>query len=56
MKNRKIRLPEELKYTNRIKWGFDSANDQPKKITNGAHPSHVVVELYNFYDYSFSLN
>jgi hypothetical protein len=58
MKQKKLLLPEELKYVNRLKWGYESPDESPKKIfleqngnTNGRE-----IEVYNFYDFSFSEN
>jgi len=58
MKQRKLALPEELKYENRMKWGYESPDERPKRLPlrqfGDTRPK--MVEVYNFYDYSFSAN
>ncbi|MBC5993003.1 hypothetical protein [Pontibacter cellulosilyticus] len=58
MKQKKLQLPEELKYENRLKWGYESPDERPKKMRLKQHGNTVETELevYNFYDYSFSEN
>jgi hypothetical protein len=58
MKQKKLLLPEELKYVNRLKWGYESPDESPKKMQFKQHDDSVETELevYNFYDYSFSKN
>jgi hypothetical protein len=58
MKQKKLLLPEELKYENRLKWGYESPDESPKKMFFKQHGKTVETELevYNFYDYSFSEN
>ena len=58
MKQRKIELPEELKYVNRLKWGYESPDESPKRVIFRQFGSKRAkeVEVYNFYDYSFSEN
>ncbi|MCC9165946.1 hypothetical protein [Pontibacter harenae] len=56
MKNNKIELPDELKYENRLKWGYESPDERPKKIPfrEYGNKKAKIVEVYNFYGYSFS--
>lgn len=58
MKQRKLDLPEELKYKNRMKWGYESPDERPKHVLLRQYgaPKPKMVEVYNFYDYSFSEN
>ncbi len=58
MKNRKIELPDELKYENRMKWGYESPDESPKRLMLNQHGDRhpKEVEVYNFYDYSFTEN
>lgn len=58
MKNRKIELPDELKYENRLKWGYESPDESPKRLLLRQHGDKRPreVEVYNFYDYSFGEN
>lgn len=56
MKQRKLELPEELKYKNRLKWGYESPDETPKYVYFRQHGDKKPkqLEVYNFYDYSFS--
>ncbi len=56
MKQRKLELPEELKYKNRLKWGYDSPDESPKHILFNQFDDKKPreLEVYNFYGYSFS--
>jgi hypothetical protein len=58
MKNHKIELPDELKYENRLKWGYESPDESPKRLLLSQYgdKSPKEVEVYNFYDYSFGEN
>ncbi|GAA4433262.1 hypothetical protein GCM10023188_22480 [Pontibacter saemangeumensis] len=58
MRQRKLELPEELKFENRLKWGYESPDESPKQVQLNQHGEQQpkVVEVYNFYDYSFSSN
>ncbi|MHA6246679.1 hypothetical protein ACXYMU_01995 [Pontibacter sp. CAU 1760] len=58
MRQRKLELPEELKFENRLKWGYESPDESPKQVQLMQHGEQgpKVVEVYNFYDYSFSSN
>lgn len=58
MKNHKIELPDELKYENRMKWGYESPDESPKRLLLRQHGDNgpKEVEVYNFYDYSFGEN
>ncbi len=58
MKQRKLELPDELKFENRMKWGYESPDERPKFVFLRQHgeAKPKVVEVYNFYDYSFSDN
>ena len=58
MKQKKLQLPEELKYENRLKWGYESPDESPKRLSYKQYGDKVEQELevYNFYDYSFSEN
>ena len=58
MKQKKLQLPEELKYANRLRWGYESPDESPKKMRYRQYGDRVEKELevYNFYDYSFSEN
>lgn len=58
MKQRKLELPAELKYENRLKWGYESPDEQPKYVLLRQYGDKKPkeVELYNFYGYSFSEN
>ncbi|WP_439881405.1 hypothetical protein ACSX1A_20025 [Pontibacter sp. MBLB2868] len=58
MKQKKLLLPEELKYSNRLRWGYESPDEHPKKMYLKQYGDKVEKELevYNFYDYSFSGN
>ncbi|MDX5421625.1 MAG: hypothetical protein LPK07_02740 [Hymenobacteraceae bacterium] len=58
MKQRKLELPEELKYENRMKWGYESPDETPKQLRFRQFGDRTpkLVEVYNFYDYSFSAN
>ncbi|GAB3827679.1 hypothetical protein [Pontibacter rugosus] len=58
MKQRKLELPEELKFENRMKWGYESPDESPKKILLRQYGVKKAkpVEVYNFYGYSFSEN
>lgn len=56
MKQRKLELPEELKYKNRLKWGYESPDETPKYIYFRQYGDRKPkqLEVYNFYGYSFS--
>ena len=56
MKQRKLELPEELKYKNRLKWGYESPDESPKYVYYRQYGDKKPkqLEVYNFYDYSFS--
>jgi hypothetical protein len=56
MKQRKLELPEELKYKNRLKWGYESPDESPKHVYYRQYGDKKPkqLEVYNFYDYSFS--
>ena len=56
MKQRKLELPEELKYKNRLKWGYESPDESPKQLYYRQYGDKKPkqLEVYNFYDYSFS--
>ncbi|MEJ8758047.1 hypothetical protein WG947_13630 [Pontibacter sp. H259] len=56
MKQRKLELPEELKYENRLKWGYESPDESPKYIYYRQYGDKKPkqLEVYNFYNYSFS--
>lgn len=56
MKQRKIELPDELKYENRLKWGYESPDERPKRIYFRQYGDKrpKEVEVYNFFGYSFS--
>ncbi len=58
MKQRKLVLPEELKYVNRLKWGYESPDESPKRVYFRQYGDKRPKELnvYNFYGYSFSEN
>lgn len=58
MRQRKLELPEELKFENRLKWGYESPDESPKQVHLHQHGEKqpTLVEVYNFYDYSFSEN
>lgn len=58
MKQKKLQLPEELKFANRLKWGYDSPDESPKKLRyqQFGDNSEKELEVYNFYGYSFSEN
>mgnify|MGYP005752635943 CR=1 FL=1 len=58
MKQKKLQLPEELRYVNRLKWGYESPDERPKKMMYKQYGDTIEKELevYNFYDYSFSDN
>ncbi|MFD2516223.1 hypothetical protein ACFSRY_20295 [Pontibacter locisalis] len=58
MKQKKLLLPEELKYANRLKWGYESPDETPKRMSLRQYgdKKEKEVEVYNFYDYSFSEN
>lgn len=58
MRQRKLELPEELKFENRLKWGYESPDESPKQVhlNQDGEEQPKVVEVYNFYDYSFSSN
>jgi hypothetical protein len=58
MRKRKIELPEELKYVNRLKWGYESPDESPKRLLLKQYGDKrpKEVEVYNFYDYSFTEN
>ncbi|WP_162051701.1 hypothetical protein [Pontibacter pamirensis] len=58
MRQRKLELPEELKFENRLKWGYESPDESPKQVHLKQHGEKQprIVEVYNFYDYSFSEN
>lgn len=58
MRQRKLELPEELKFENRLKWGYESPDESPKQVHLSQHGEKQpkLVEVYNFYDYSFSEN
>ncbi|GAB3528838.1 hypothetical protein GCM10027443_07270 [Pontibacter brevis] len=58
MRQRKLELPEELKFENRLKWGYESPDESPKQVHLNQYGEKQprTVELYNFYDYSFSEN
>ena len=57
MNQKKILLAEELKYVNRLKWGFEQAVSTPKKLQKpGACAACDCIEIYNFGDYTFSDN
>lgn len=56
MKQRKLDLPEELKFENRMKWGYESPDESPKQVLLRQYGNKKAkpVEVYNFYGYSFS--
>ena len=56
MKQRKLELPEELKYENRLKWGYESPDESPKQLYYRQYGDKKPkqLEVYNFYGYSFS--
>lgn len=56
MKQRKIELPDELKYENRLKWGYDSPDESPKQVpfSQFGDENNKEIEVYNFFGYSFS--
>ena len=58
MKQRKLELPDELKYANRLKWGYESPDESPKYVyfNQYGNKQKKEVELYNFFGYSFSEN
>ena len=57
MNKKKILLAEELKYANRLKWGFEQGVSTPKKLQKpGAATTCECIEIYNFGDYTFSDN
>ncbi|MFC5272141.1 hypothetical protein [Adhaeribacter terreus] len=57
MNKKKILLAEELKYANRLKWGFEQSISTPKKLQKpGAATTCECIEIYNFGDYTFSDN
>jgi len=58
MKQRKLELPDELKYENRLKWGYDSPDESPKQVPFSQHEEDQIkeIEVYNFFGYSFSEN
>jgi len=57
MKKKKILLAEELKYANRLKWGFEQSISTPKNLVKpGAVTTCERIEIYNFGDYTFSDN
>ncbi|MBF9253312.1 hypothetical protein I2I11_08415 [Pontibacter sp. 172403-2] len=58
MKQRNIELPEELKYVNRLKWGYESPDESPKRVYFRQHGDKRPreVEVYNFFGYSFTEN
>ncbi len=58
MRQRKLELPEELKFENRLKWGYESPDESPKQVSlnQQGQIQPKVIEVYNFYDYSFSHN
>lgn len=58
MKQRKLELPDELKYANRLKWGYESPDESPKHVHYSQYGDKLKqeIELYNFFGYSFSEN
>ncbi len=58
MKQQKIELPEELKYANRLKWGYESPDESPKRVYFRQYGDKrpKEVEVYNFFGYSFTEN
>jgi hypothetical protein len=58
MKQKKLQLPEELKYANRLRWGYESPDEKPKRLyfCQYGEGNAREMEVYNFYDYSFSEN
>ena len=57
MNKKKILLADELKYANRLKWGFEQVISTPKRLQKpGAVTTCDCIEIYNFGDYTFSLN
>lgn len=58
MKQRKLELPDELKYANRLKWGYESPDESPKHICFNQYgdDKKKEIEVYNFFGYSFSEN
>ena len=58
MKQRKLELPDELKYENRLKWGYDSPDESPKQVCFSQYGDNKnrEIEVYNFFGYSFSEN
>jgi hypothetical protein len=55
MKQRKLELPDELKYENRLKWGYESPDESPKQIHFSQYgDTNKEIEVYNFFGYSFS--
>ena len=55
MNKKKILLAEELKYANRLKWGFEQAISTPKKLQKPGNATVCeCIEVYNFGDYTFS--
>ena len=47
-----------MKFENRLKWGYESPDESPKQVhlNQYGEKQPKVVEVYNFYDYSFSSN
>jgi len=56
MNKKKILLADELKYANRLKWGFEQAISTPKKLQKPGPITCECIEIYNFGDYTFSPN
>ncbi|WP_191907040.1 hypothetical protein [Adhaeribacter soli] len=56
MKKKKILLADELKFVNRLKWGFEQAVTTPKKLQKPGAVACECIEIYNFGDYTFSDN
>ena len=55
MNKKKILLAEELKYANRLKWGFEQTISTPKKLQKPGNATVCeCIEVYNFGDYTFS--
>ncbi|WP_165838131.1 hypothetical protein [Pontibacter arcticus] len=56
MQKRKLELPEELKYVNRMKWGYESPDENPKQVcfAQQGDQNPKIIKVYNFFGYSFS--
>ncbi|WP_157600623.1 hypothetical protein [Rufibacter sp. DG15C] len=56
MKHRKLKLPMELQYCNRNKWGFVAGDNPPLVLQQTLPPVAPLAEIYNFCGYTFSEN